>query len=164
MVGIRNSSLSEKLQLDAELTPTMAVAKVRQAEEIKKQQALLWGETAASTGKKPEIPVGAVQKGRRGGKPLRKPRSALNQPSTHSQPQTAACTRCGRTPSHDRQSCPARDAICRKYSKRGHFQSVCHSIAKVGEVCQGDPDTFLGTVDRYCKQLMETVSTTQRHT
>ena len=41
VVGIQDSSLSEKLQLDAELTLTTAVMKVRQAEEVKKQQPLL---------------------------------------------------------------------------------------------------------------------------
>ena len=43
VVGIRDSTLSEKLQLDAELTLTTAVAKVRQAEQVKKQQPLLRG-------------------------------------------------------------------------------------------------------------------------
>ena len=137
VVGIRDSSLSEKLQLDAELTLSTAVAKVRQAEEVKKQEPLLRGETPATGEKKPDIPVGAVQRGRRGGKVNRKPKSA---------PRTT-CTRCGKTPPHDRHSCPARDAICRKCSKRGHFQVVCRSTAKVGEVHQDDPNEFLGGVD-----------------
>ena len=68
VVGIRDSSLSEKLQLDAELTLSTAVVKVRQAEEVKKQQPLLRGEIPATGEKKPDIPVGAVQRGRRGGK------------------------------------------------------------------------------------------------
>ena len=55
VVGIRDSSLSEKLQLDAELTLSTAVAKVRQAEEVKKQQPLLRGETPATGEKKPDI-------------------------------------------------------------------------------------------------------------
>ena len=51
VVGIRDSFLSEKLQLNAELTFSTAVAKDRQAEEVKKQQPLLRGEIAA-TGKR----------------------------------------------------------------------------------------------------------------
>ena len=148
VVGISNSSLSEKLQMDADLTLTTAVAKVRQAEEVKKQQTLLRGDTSP-TGRKPEIPVGAVQQSRRGGRFIRKPGSAPNKSShSHSQSQTTtSCTRCGRTPPHDRQSCPARDAICRKCSKRGHFQNQCRSTVKVGEVRQEDTDTFLGIVE-----------------
>lgn len=49
VVGIRDSSLSEKLQLDAELTLTTAIVKVHQAEEVKKQQPLLRGETSGTT-------------------------------------------------------------------------------------------------------------------
>ena len=148
VVGIRDAALSEKLQLDAELTLTTAIAKVRQAEEVKKQQPLLRGESTAG-GKKPDIPVGAVHRGRRYGKPIRKPRSApTQQPKTsYSQQQKNICTRCGKTPSHDRQSCPAREAVCHKCSKRGHFQKVCRSVVKVGEVHQTDPNTFLGVIN-----------------
>ena len=124
VVGIRNSSLSEKLQLDAELTLTTAVMKVRQSEEVRKQQPLLRGETPATSttgGKpKPEIPVGAVQRGRRGGAMNKQHKRAAH--SLNSQP--SICSKCGRTPPHDRRSCPAKDAVCRKCSKRGHFQAV----------------------------------------
>ena len=41
MTAIRDSSLSEKLQLDYELTLTKAVTLVRQAEAVKQQQPLL---------------------------------------------------------------------------------------------------------------------------
>ena len=44
VVGIRDAALSDKLQLDAELTLTTAIVKVCQAEEVKKQQPLLRGE------------------------------------------------------------------------------------------------------------------------
>ena len=37
------------------------------------------------------------------------------------------CTRCGRSPVHDRNNCPARDAECRKCYKTGHFAAVCKS-------------------------------------
>ena len=60
VVGLRNLSLSEKLQLDAGLTLATAVTKVRQAEAVKKQQPLLRGETLATAGRKLDLPVGAV--------------------------------------------------------------------------------------------------------
>ena len=46
VVGFRSAKLSEKLQLDAELTLEKAVTQVRQAEAIKLQQSVLRGESA----------------------------------------------------------------------------------------------------------------------
>ena len=43
VVGIRNSALSEKLQLDPRLTLDSAISQVRQSEAIKQQQPLLRG-------------------------------------------------------------------------------------------------------------------------
>ena len=43
VVGIRDASLAEKLQLDSELTLTKAVTLVRQVEAVKQQQPLLRG-------------------------------------------------------------------------------------------------------------------------
>ena len=49
--------------------------------------------------------------------------------------------RCGRSPPHDRQSCPARDSTCHKCSK-----SVCRSSSKVSELHEDAKMTnkFLG--------------------
>ena len=54
VVGISNSSLSEKLQLNSMLTLATAIVQVRQAEAVKLQQPALRGTTK-------DIPVGAVQ-------------------------------------------------------------------------------------------------------
>ena len=43
------------------------------------------------------------------------------------------CGRCGRS-QHDRQQCPARDAVCHKCAWKGHFKSMCRSTAKIQEV------------------------------
>ena len=50
VVGIRNSSLSEKLQLDAGLTLDRAITQVRQAEVIEQQQPLLRSQHDAPVG------------------------------------------------------------------------------------------------------------------
>ena len=60
VVGLRDASLSEKLQLDAELTLDKAVTRVHQDEAVKKHQSVLRGEGAV----KPEAPVGTVHKAR----------------------------------------------------------------------------------------------------
>lgn len=46
VVSIRDSSLSEKLQLDADLTLSKAVRHAREAEAVKRQQPLLRGENS----------------------------------------------------------------------------------------------------------------------
>ena len=137
VVGIRNSALSERLQLDARLTLDGAISQVRQAEAVKQQQPLLRG--------KSDTPVGAVQRtrgGYRGGR--RSPTTPANPNRTQDK-----CPRCGRWPSHDRAQCPAKDQICNKCHKRGHFRVVCRSTAKVRGV-QASPEepgnAFLGAV------------------
>ena len=44
MVGLHDATLSEKFQLEPELTLESVIAKVRQAELIKKQQPVVRGE------------------------------------------------------------------------------------------------------------------------
>ena len=60
VVGLLSARLSEKLQLDAELTLEKAITQVRQAEAKKFQQSVIRGEGAG----KPDIPVGSVNKRR----------------------------------------------------------------------------------------------------
>lgn len=134
VVGLRSAKLSEKLQLDAELTLEKAVTKVRQTEAIKLQQSVVRGEGAA----KQDIHVGSVNTG----KPDQHTRQYKGPPSTQTKnysPSTT-CSRCGSTPGHDRRQCPAKDAVCHRCGKRGHFQRVCRSQAKVG-VVQESADT-----------------------
>ena len=43
--------------------------------------------------------------------------------------------------------CPAREAVCRKYSKKGRFKSVCRSKSTIGDVTElEDEIAFLDTV------------------
>ena len=53
-------------------------------------------------------------------------RQAPEKPGTvaSEQPPKTTCSRCGKSPSHDRQQSPARDAVCHKCAKRGRYQSV----------------------------------------
>ena len=112
VVGIRNSALSERLQLDTRLTLDGAISQVRQAEAVKQQQPLLRG--------KPDTPVGAVQRTRGGYRASRGCRHSLTTSANPNRTQDK-CPRCGRWPSHDRAQCPAKDQICNKCHKRGHF-------------------------------------------
>ena len=58
-VGLQSAKLSDKLQLDADLTLEKAITQVRQSEAIKLQQSVLRGEGAA----KPDTAVGSVDNG-----------------------------------------------------------------------------------------------------
>ena len=138
-MGLRDARLSEKLQLDPELTLEKAVTQVRQAEAVKQQQLLVRG--ASVNHKQPDNHVGAVQKRR----PTRPEQQRMDK--GEKTPKTT-CGRCGKAPSHEKQQCPAKDAMCHKCSKRGQFKKVCRS-AKVGELClnthsETEEDLFLG--------------------
>ena len=136
VVGLLDAKLSEKLQLDPELTLSKAVTQVRQAEAIKQHQALLWGDTPSMCmgARNPDTHVGAVKKSKQ-----------FTQRADKLSP-TSTCGRCGKSPSHERQQCPAGDAICHKCAKRGHFKSVCRA-AKVGGIhSPGEDNSFLGGV------------------
>ena len=156
VVGIRNTSLSERLQLDPKLTLESAVTQVRQSETVKQQQAVLRGSSTLAQ----DIPVGAVQRGRsnRKGKPFKGVNPGVNkgsQSSATSRDNPKGCSRCGKLGFHDKANYPAKDAICRRCNKRGHFQVVCRSAAKVAGVqssarqdtsCTTD-DAFLGALE-----------------
>lgn len=131
VVGIRDCRLSEKMQLDPELTLDKAVNLARQSEAVRKQQATIRGTESSIEAIKG---TGHYQK--------RKPR-----PAAQAQPQV--CTRCGKAPLHGKGQCPAKDVTCHKCGKRGHYKSMCKS--KPGTSIWAvnadlDPDVFLGAV------------------
>ena len=64
---------------------------------------------------------------------------------TKSKNKSSTCSRCGKSPAHDHEHCLVKDAVCRRCTKRGHYQAVCRSPAKVGELHSQD-DVFLGQV------------------
>ena len=139
VVGIRDAQLSEKLQLDRQLTLEKAITQVRQQEAVKHQQTALRGSMDGS--------LAAVQKdkqplSRKGKQPTRNKRSS--QPP-HINRETTRCPWCGK-PKHDRQHCPAKEAVCRKCKKRGHYQKVCRSVAQVASVQESGTEAFLGAV------------------
>ena len=137
VVGIRDASLSERLQTEPELTLERAKTLVRQREAVRVQQQTLKGE-------KMETPslVDAMSH-----KPNRKPSHHKSQRQLTSEP-PKKCIRCDRNP-HPRDACPAKDVTCRKCQKKGHFAAVCLTKA-VHNVEQDNPalDSFyLDTIE-----------------
>lgn len=86
VVGISNTSLSLKLQLESDLTLERPVTLARQAEAVKAQQPLLRGGSGAAA----ETPVGAVRRDK-------KPKGRQNSGATPmTVPENKAGSRCGK--------------------------------------------------------------------
>ena len=120
VVGIRDSSLSERLQLDANLTLEKAKIAIRQKEAVQEQQGILKGDSKSNP-----ISLDAVKAAQKVVPPAKIPDSKPTRPAaekrTHKQ-----CSRCGKG-SHKREQCPAKDAICHKCHRKGHFNAKCFS-------------------------------------
>ena len=148
VVGLLDTGLSEKLQLDAELTLEKAVTRVRQVEEVKKQQSVLRSDSSLRS----ETAVGAVDRGKKAPKVKQTFKSRQRQGTSRQKHSgSGTCSRCGQSPSHDYQHCPAKDATCHKCNRKGHYQKTCWSASKVGEVYKeskfdGTGNAFLGAV------------------
>ncbi len=143
VVGLRDVKLSERLQLNADLTLDTAVTQARQSETVKRQQSALRAGLL-----KPDTTIGSVQ---RRNPPNAQGKQRPKQGGGTQWSSTRACYRCGKSPSHHWKECPAMEATCRKCGKRGHFQKVCRFAAKVREVCHDhtssdEGEAFLGAV------------------
>ena len=143
VVGLRDTRLAERLQLDQELTLEKAVNQARPSEAVKKQQVLL-GDDQSSHGVKET--VDAVYKF----KFYRKKGQQKSKHQGHTATPNATCQRCGKSPSHARNSCLAKDAVCPKCTKKGHFAKVCKSKVVAAVEQQGEDsdssEVFLGAV------------------
>lgn len=143
-MGIKDHALSEKLQLDSELTLTKAMTKIRQSEEIKKQQPTLRQSNTDGA----EANMDAVRF-------KQKQKSGQQGNRTNQRPvQTNAkdkCGRCGKSHGNSLIECPARNADCKKCQKKGHFAALCKTKMRVEELQQSDMSEsvetlFLGTM------------------
>ena len=150
IVGLLDDTLSEKLQLDTRLTLETAVTIACQSEEVHKRQTVVRGKaTDLNTDFVDKIhSSGGVNKKKfvnKGGNTNPRGQSSLQ----HKQDR---CSRCVKTPSHSRRQCPAREAICHRCHKKGHYQSMCRTLPKqsiqsiTSEVPEGFSDQFLGVV------------------
>ena len=124
-VGLKDGKVSEKLQLDPDLTLAKAIHAASQNEAVKKQ-ALMRSDFKESTETSEEVDAVRTknsQKNRKhstsAGQKMQKKQAP---PST-----TIKCDCCGKSPSHPKQSCPARDSVCRKCSKKGHREAACRT-------------------------------------
>ena len=127
VVGIRDIQLSEKLQMDL-------VDLTRKGYNCSPPARTSQEATSDSESRRNSHRISQQQRCRQ--QPYRQPQTArptLSPPSAPTEPRS--CSRCGRTPSHGRSQCPAKNAVCHLCQKRGHFKIVCRSSRKtVSEV------------------------------
>ena len=101
VVGIRDKNLSEKLQLESDLTLEKAVNLVRQRETVRKQEFLNAEEKS----------IGYVKKMK--GKPVRPESQKTKQDDQGKHSHSGKCGRC-LGPKHAVKDCPAKESDCRK--------------------------------------------------
>ena len=134
VVGIRDKTMSEKLQLDQDLTLEKAKIIIRQREAIHDQAEVV------QVGEKMALDGAFTQK---------KPHQIA---SNHPERNRKKCIRCGKG-QHPYHACPAKDTVCHKCHRKGHFQNQCLSKT-VAEIQPEDVDeevkmesAFLGGVE-----------------
>ncbi|XP_005097696.1 uncharacterized protein LOC101852690 [Aplysia californica] len=122
VVGVKDDDLSKQLQLKLKLTLSEAIQISRQAEARDESQTLLRPRVELVTTKPHNMRSASIAS-----RPPHKPHT----PHTGSK---RSCGYCGHLPSHKRDACPAKSAVCGSCGKRGHYKAVCRSHPKVQEV------------------------------
>lgn len=130
VVGLADARLSERMQMEKDLTLEKAINMARQSEEIKKQQNTLRSDTSSVV----QLDAATVDRMFVGRKQREKPKfnkyksdgakAHFNSQGRH--PHSSQCYKCGGPP-HPRHECPANDANCHSCGKKGHFQRVCRA-------------------------------------
>ncbi|UYV77326.1 K02A2.6-like [Cordylochernes scorpioides] len=126
VVGVRDKALSERMQLDSELTLEKAVKMVRQQEAVRQQQVDLQRPSASQKvnqvkfNSKKQSPKQQQQPSRK------KEKSAKTR---------SRCPKCGGFTHREGQACRAEGQRCNLCSKTGHFANCCpDKQAKTAEV------------------------------
>ena len=111
VLGLRDKALSEQLQMEEELTLSLAVDKCRHKEMIQLQN------KSDSTKM-----VAAVQQ-----KDKRQQNNKYRKDNQNQESKNKICDKCGfeKRRSHARGSCPAKQQRCRKCNRIGHFERAC---------------------------------------
>ena len=151
-MGIADSALSERLQLDPDLSLEKTKKCIRQREAVKEQHRKLQDcstktnpivlDEVRDRRPSPDWTKGSPQKFRKGMTPTsQKPQRGFKGPG-----KDRLCKRCGKD--HPAGKCPARGVTCFKCSKKGHFQTQCLTKTLAATTQERDVDTaFLGTLN-----------------
>jgi len=119
VIGIVDSSLSERLQMDSELNLTKAMTVIWQQEAVRSQQTILHKPTEDQLGS-----LTSAKSQKSSGKPHKSQSGNISDHKT--------CSRCEKG-NHNRDKCPAKDATCFKCQKKGYFSSQYFLKEKAGQ-------------------------------
>lgn len=149
VVGLRDRKLSERLQLDPNLTLEKATTQARQSETVRKQQRIMNAFDKMDIGLAGN--VDAVHNKSYFKKSFNKYKNKGFKKQLDKK-----CTRCGAKPFHKFDDCPAKGNICQKCKIKGHMPEFCLTRKPKGKTrvrqieCDSEDsedDSFLGTVD-----------------
>ena len=145
VVGIRDTNVSQKLQMNAKLTLEEAKKEVRQREAVREQSQQLQAADSSSHSSMGEVRRPRPHRGRGGATP-----NHGRQGQRDRDKQDHKCTTCGKTKHKPGDKCPAKAATCHKCKRKGHYSSQCFSktvtaTTQEGETQQADA-AFLGPV------------------
>ncbi|XP_018369319.1 PREDICTED: uncharacterized protein LOC108765221, partial [Trachymyrmex cornetzi] len=133
VVGVRNTKLSEAMQLQSDLTLEKAISKTRQADEVKRHQNLVRGEqTSVTSG----LAIDHIRRQ----KSNQQSKTSGKHGEQRSNKKAQKCNRCGCAPQHAFIACPAKHSDCNNCGKRGHWEAVCNTKKKkVHEINKNKP-------------------------
>ncbi|XP_054281249.1 uncharacterized protein K02A2.6-like [Macrosteles quadrilineatus] len=161
IIGMKDEALSDRLQLDSQLTLEKAINTLRQHEELERQKREL-ANTNVFMVNQTSIQVGKTNLSERAGE-QKFTEDAMRK----------KCRKCGYNWHGSLAECPARKAKCDKCSEIGHFFRCCPSCEKwmrknknvVKEIEQQDsdsgyqqvPEIFIGNIDSSDKAWVQEV-------
>ncbi len=121
------SEKSEQLQMDPKLTLEKAVIRIRQSELVKKQQEELKANFKSDTATNIDIVYAQQRPYNKGRGMMQSKRPAMMAEKQIASEKSIPCKRCGKTPSHSKFHCPAKQAYCNLCRKKGHYAKACRS-------------------------------------
>lgn len=142
VVGIHDRTLSERLQLDVELTLEKAKTMVWQREAVYEQQSILYMPKEEKTVDHVHETEHSTSESGHWQETVYTQRPKCPS-SNHHPSKLPKCQRCGKG-QHPSSQCPARAATCYKCNKKGHYGSMCLSkrVATMSEEAETLETTY----------------------